>query len=88
MTTPRKGRPENEGRAEEVHRQAARPSPTPALSEGNPRREGTGRHAAFAALRKFDGKTVEAYFAAEGDGGALRGAVRHGWAKLEGGQAA
>jgi hypothetical protein len=53
------------------------------LVEGNPRRERTGRHAAFAVLRRFDGRTVAQFCEKGGSRGALRSALRHGWVRLE-----
>lgn len=53
------------------------------LTKENPRRAGSGQAARFDVLRKFSGKTVEAYLAAKGAHvTCLRFAVANGEAKV------
>lgn len=46
------------------------------LTEGNPRKPGTGAHARFEKLREFNGKTVGAYAAAGGNLETLTNAIK------------
>lgn len=53
------------------------------LTKDNPRKPGSGAHARFEVLRKFDGKKVAAYRAAGGNMETLDNAVAAGRAKVE-----
>lgn len=49
----------------------------------NPRKEGTTKHKQFALLVEHHGKTVGEFDKKKGQRGALRSAIKHGWAHVK-----